>query len=126
MVSKQIVQNHNTHNNSQGDFEFMEEILTEEILDARAKEFVQKSADDPKWIRDVLISIVSELKKRAELPRDDPNFAKTTIFDSYIPPVKKLLDMNDIPVIWKKIYSLYHEMHGDEETQGYSKDETKK
>ena len=107
-------------------FEFMEDILNEEAFEARANELVHKANKDPKWIRNVLIAIVSELKKRTQLPREDSNFAKTTIFDSYIPPVKKLLDMNDIPVVWKKIYSLYPEMQSDEDTRGYSRDEIKK
>jgi hypothetical protein len=106
-------------------FEFMEDILIEDSFEARANELVKKARENPIWIRNILIAIVSELKKRTELPREDPNFAKTTIFDSYIPPVKKLLDMNDIPVVWKKIYSLYPEMQGDENTRGYSREEIK-
>ena len=107
-------------------FEFMEEILTGDTFESRANEIVTRAREDPKWITSVLIAIVDGLKKKTELPSDNPDFLKTSCFDNYIPPMKKLLDMNDVPVVWKKIYSMYPENHSDEETRGYGRGEIKK
>ncbi|MCE9653403.1 MAG: integrase [Nitrosarchaeum sp.] len=104
-------------------FEFMEDILTCDTFESRANEIVTRAREDPKWITSVLIAIVDALKKKTELPSNDPDFLKTSCFDNYIPPMKKLLDMNDVPVVWKKIYSMYPENHSDEETRGYSRAE---
>lgn len=107
-------------------FEFMEEILESDTFESRANELVTRARDDPKWIISILVAIVEGLKKKTELPKDNPDFLKTTCFDNYIPPMKKLFDMNDIPIVWKRIYSIYPENHSDEDTRGYTRDEIKK
>lgn len=106
-------------------FEFMEDILESDTFESRAKELVTRARDDPKWVTSVLVAIVEGLKKKTELPKDHPDFLKTTCFDNYIPPMKKLFDMNDIPIVWKRIYSIYPENHSDEDTRGYTREEIK-
>ena len=107
-------------------FEFMEDILESDTFESRANELVTRARDDPKWITSVLVAIVEGLKKKTDLPKDHPDFLKTTCFDNYIPPMKKLFDMNDIPIVWKRVYSIYPENHSDEDTRGYTRDEIKK
>ena len=107
-------------------FEFMEDILESDTFESRANELVTRARDDPKWITSVLVAIVEGLKKKTDLPKDHPDFLKTTCFDNYIPPMKKLFDMNDIPIVWKRVYSIYPENHSDEDTRGYTREEIKK
>ena len=104
-------------------FEYFEDILTEETFEGRIDELVSRAKKDPDWIMKVLIALVGTLKKRTELPPTHKDFAKTTLFDNYIPAIKKLFDMNEIPIIWKKLYSLYPEKQNDEDTRGYTRDE---
>ena len=104
-------------------FEYFEDILTEEAFEDRINELIARAKKDPEWVMKVLIALVDAIKKRTELPSTDKNYAKTSIFDVYFPAIKKLLDMNEIPIVWKKLYSLYPEKQGDEDTRGYTRDE---
>lgn len=106
-------------------FEFFEDVLQEKEFDSRANELIYRAKKEPDWIKNVIIAMVKELRTKTELDPINPEFLKTRSLDNYVCSLKKLLDMNDIPIVWKKIYSLYPERHGDEDTRGYTRTEIK-
>jgi hypothetical protein len=107
-------------------FEFFEGHLTEQTLEERAKEFVEKAKKDPKWATRLFIGLVEYLRKRTELPRDQEGFVKTSIYDAYCPPLRKLLVHNDVVLNWDLINGRKGEKHSDEKTRGYTLDEIRK
>jgi len=103
-----------------------DKILLAQTYTDRVAEFVDRSKDDPKWLGKVLKTYVKEFKKRCELPTDNPNFVKPISIDNYIYAIKKLTDTNEIPLVWKSIYSILPQKTADEETRGYYRKEIKK
>lgn len=72
-------------------------------------QFVRQGRDDPGWARDLLISLSGKLLERTKLFRDSGQYLNPDSFSSYFKPVKKLLDMNDVPLSWSRIYATYPE-----------------
>jgi len=107
--------------------EFFEDILTSEGFENRVNELVNRAKNDQKWIMNLIITMVSELKKRLSLPNDDPNRIKNPkTIRGYTNPLKKLLLMNEIPLVWEKIYSMIPDDYCNSETRGYTRTEIKK
>ena len=92
-------------------------------FEERVSEFVLKSKEDPKYARDLLLNISSLVKKRTELPKDDPEYLNPSSVNNYFKPIKKLFDMNDIAFSWKRIYSTFPEIDNISDGRGWTRDE---
>lgn len=106
--------------------EFLEDILTSNGFEERVNEFVYKAQKDPNWVTEVIIAMVDMLRKKTELPENDSGYLKPISFKNYFPPLRKLLDLNDVPISWAKITSMFPPMSNLDDTRGYSRDEIKK
>ena len=89
----------------------------------RANQFVKKAKSDPDWTINLLLALAKKLKERTILPRQDPNYLNPTSFGNYFKPLKKLLDMNGVPVVWKRVYATFPEQDNSSEGRGYERDE---
>ena len=58
-------------------------------------------------MRDLLLSLSKTLRGRTELERDDPDYFNPASMGNYFKPIKKLLDMNDVSMLWKRIYATF-------------------
>ncbi|MCE2498755.1 MAG: integrase [Nitrosopumilaceae archaeon] len=85
--------------------------LLEDILkgsfEERAGQLVRQGREDPMWARDLMLSISRKMRERTVLERDHPEYLNPASFPNYFNPVKKLLDMNDVMIPWKRIYSTF-------------------
>ncbi len=99
------------------------EDLLEGDFEERAEQFVQKGKENPDWVQDIMISLSWKLRERAELPRDDPNYLNPTSFQTYFKPLRKLLEMNNITINWKRVHMTFPERNNILDTKGWTRDE---
>ena len=102
--------------------EFLEEVL-EGTFEERVSQLVKYGRDDPAWTRDLLTSLARKLRGRTRLDHNDPNYLNPTSIPSFFKPVKKLLDMNDVAISWKRIYSTYPELDNMAGSSGWTRGE---
>ncbi len=102
--------------------EFFEEWLTG-TFEERVVQLVRCGRDKPDWTRDLLISLSRKLRERTELDVNDKDYLNPASFANYFKPIKKLFDMNDIHISWKRIYATYPELDNMPESMGWSRDE---
>lgn len=102
----------------------------ENVLDGtfeeRAAQFVKKAKSDPDWAMSVMLSLSNKVKARTKLAKTDKNYYNPTSFGNYFKPIKKLFDMNGVPVIWKRIYATFPEQDNNNSGRGYSREEIQK
>ena len=103
----------------------LEDVL-EGDFEQRANQLVSYSKENPKWIQGVLLQLSSKLRTRTELPTEHSDYLNPTSVNNYFKPLKKLLDMNDIPVSWKRIYSTFPELDNLSDLRGYTLQEIQK
>ncbi len=104
----------------------LEDIL-EGDLEGRAEQLVQHGREDPAWVRDLLLSLSRKLLERTRLAPDNPEYLRPVSFGGYFKPVKKLLDMNDVVIPWKRIYATFPEETGlPSSSRGWTRAEVQK
>lgn len=104
--------------------ELLEDIL-QGTFEQRAGQLVRQGREDPMWARDLMLSISRKMRKRTELEHGHPNYLNPASFHNYFRPVKKLLDMNDVIISWRRIYSTFppEENNTASVSRGWSKEE---
>ncbi len=105
--------------------EIFEDVL-EGDFEERATQLVKITQENPNWARDLLLSLSKKLKQRTELPRDHPDYLNPSSVDSYFKPLKKLFDMNDVTISWKRIYSTLPELDNISVGRGWTRQEIQK
>ena len=86
--------------------DMLEDIL-KGTFEQRAEQFVRQSREDPMWARDLMLSMSKKMRQRTVLEHDHPQYLNPASFHNYFNPVKKLLDMNDVVIAWKRVYSTF-------------------
>ena len=102
--------------------EFLEEVL-EGTFEERVAQLVKYGREDPKWTRDLLVSLVGKLRGRTGLDTNDPDYLNPTSISSFFKPIKKLFDMNDVVMSWKRIYATYPELDNMRGSSGWTRTE---
>ena len=102
--------------------EFLEDIL-EGTFEERVAQMVKTARDDPGWARDLMISLAWKLRERTKLPRDHRDYLNPASFGNYFNPVKKLFDMNDVAIQWKRVRATYPELDNMPDTAGWTREE---
>jgi hypothetical protein len=101
----------------------------ENVLDGsfeeRASQLVKKSKADPDWAMNLLLSLSNKVKERTKLQKTDSNYYNPSSFGNYFKPIKKLFDMNGVPVVWKRVYATFPEQDNQNSGRGYSREEIK-
>lgn len=101
---------------------FLEEVF-EGSLEERAAQLVRLGRDDPEWTRDLLVSLAWKLRGRTGLSKDDPDHLSPASIPNYFKPLKKMLDMNDVAINWKRVYATYPEPDGMGGSAGWARAE---
>jgi hypothetical protein len=107
-------------------------VVLEEILEGsfeeRIRQLVDISKKDPDWTVDLLLNVSRMFKERTKLPKDHSEYYNPSSFPNYFKPVKKLFDMNNIVISWKRIYATYPELDNltSRYTRGWSREEISK
>ena len=63
--------------------------------------------EDPGWTRDLMLSISRKMREKTVLDTDHLEYLNPSSFPNYFKPVKKLLDMNDVMIAWKRVYATF-------------------
>jgi len=100
----------------------LEDVL-EGTFEERVRQMVAIGREDPGWMRDLLLNLSRKLRERTELPRDDPDYLNPDSIGNYFKPIKKLLDMNDVSIPWRRIYATYPERDNVSESRGWTREE---
>lgn len=100
------------------------EDVFEGTFEQRAAQMVDRAKKDPEWITSLLLAFSKRLKERTELPKTNDDYLSPNSFGRYFKPIRKLLDMNNVPIAWKRIYYTFPERaNTDSETRGYTREE---
>lgn len=103
------------------------EDVLEGTFEQRASQMVYRAKKDPEWITSLLLTLSKRLRERTELPRTDDTYLSPNSIGRFFKPIRKLLDMNDVPVAWKRIYSTFPERdNSDSDSRGYERAEIQK
>lgn len=92
-------------------------------FEERVSEFVRRSRADPEWCRDMMLGMSRIMRERTKLPAGDPYRMSPSTISTYFAPVKKLLDMNDVTITWKRIYMTFPEKNVKSDTHGWTHEE---
>lgn len=106
--------------------DFFEDVL-EGTFEERASQLVNKAKSDPEWITSLLLTLSKKLKERTDLPRTNDDYLSPNSFPRFFKPIRKLLDMNDVPVAWKRIsYTFPQHDNTYSDSRGYTREEIQK
>ena len=105
--------------------EYLKDLL-DGSFEERANQIVRLGKDDPKYVRDLVLYISKGLKERTQLPKEHKDYLNPISFNNYFKPLKKLFDMNDVVISWKRIYSTFPEIDNVSNGRGWNRDEIQK
>lgn len=96
-------------------------------FEIRVNEFVKNAKKDPKWAEAVLLTLVTKLMEKTKLPPTDPQHFKSVSVGNNLKPIKKLFDMNSVPMTWARIYNLISDENDiKDKSRGYTIEEIQK
>jgi len=90
------------------------------------QQFVDLAKEDQEQATRIILAYVQRLKERTTLPKADPSYLNPSSIPNKIKPIRKLLEMNNLGLGWKRIYSTYPELDNTHQGRGYSRSEIKK
>ncbi|MXX21491.1 MAG: integrase [Cenarchaeum sp. SB0661_bin_35] len=100
----------------------LENVLTG-TFEERVQQLVNMGREDPRWVRDLLLNLSKKLRERTELDIEDKEYLNPDTVGNYFKPIKKLFDMNDIAIPWKRIYATYPERDNMADSRGWTRQE---
>ena len=105
--------------------ETLSDLIQGDTFEEKANNLVMKARKDRKWTMQLLLNISKNLRKRTELEPSDKYYLNPNSVKNDFKPFKKLFDMNDIALVWKKIYSTFPELESTNvlKYRGYTIDE---
>lgn len=72
-------------------------------------EMVRRGKEHPDWTLR-LLKLSEKLRAKTELPKDNADYLNPASIPNYFKPLKKLFDMCDVTIPWKRIYATYPEL----------------
>ena len=88
----------------------LSDIIEGETFEEKANSLVLKSRKDPSFAMNLMLNISKKLRKRTELETSDKYYLSPNSVKNDFKPFKKLFDMNEVALVWKKIYSTFPEL----------------
>ena len=86
-------------------------------------QFVQYGRNNHYWMLDLFISLSWKLRARSELPKDHTDYLNPTSFKTYFKPIRKLFEMNEVTINWRRVYSTFPEKDNVLDTKGWTREE---
>ncbi|MDE1767181.1 MAG: site-specific integrase [Thaumarchaeota archaeon] len=102
--------------------DYLEDVL-EGSFENRASQMVYKAKENPQEALRILLSLSKMLRERTEKDSSDKEYLNPSSFNNFFKPIKKMLDMNGVSVVWKRIYATYPEQNNLGDTRGYMRQE---
>ncbi len=96
-------------------------------FEVRINEFVRRAKSDPVWAESVVYTMVKKLRDRNNLPTTHAEYIKTTRIKNILKAIKKLFEINGVPVVWGRINGLITEENDiRDKSKGYSRQDIQK
>lgn len=95
-------------------------------FEERAQQFVSLASEDQEKATRIILAYVRRLKERTRLDKTNSNYLNPSTIPNKIKPIRKLLEMNNVGLAWKRIYSTYPELDNTYGGRGYTRYEIKK
>ncbi|WP_268543692.1 integrase [Candidatus Nitrosotenuis cloacae] len=102
--------------------DILENVLQGSFED-RAAQLVNKTKKDSDWGMSVMLALSKKLKQRSELPKNDPNYLNPTTIPNYFKPIRKLFEMNNVPLVWRRVIATFPELDNNEKGRAYTSEE---
>lgn len=102
--------------------ETLEDILEGNFED-RAQQLVSMAKANPEWAMTVLLTMSKKLKERTRLDPSDKNYLNPNSIPNKFKPIRKLFEMNAVPVTWYRVYATFPEQNNNYEGRGYTREE---
>src|SRR5574337_334492 len=98
-------------------------LLEGDTYEQRISSLIENTKQNPKWTVSLLLKLSEKLRKRTELPNENPEYLNPVTVPKYFKPLKKLFAMNDVPFTWDRIYATFPELNNNNKTRGYTREE---
>ena len=103
--------------------EVLEDVL-HGTFEERVVELATRAKNDTNWGLSILLTISRKQKERTKLDPENPDYLNPVSFDNTFKPLKKLFDMNDVPIVWKRVYATFPENNNtNSSSRGYTREE---
>jgi hypothetical protein len=106
--------------------DILEDVL-QGSFEERVIQLANRAKADPNWGLSILLTISRKQKERTKLDTFHPDYLNPVSFDNTFKPLKKLFDMNDVPIVWKRVYATFPENNNNNSSsRGYTREEIHK
>lgn len=95
-------------------------------FEQRAQQFVELTKEDQQRATQIILAYVSKLREKTFLDKTDLAYLNPSSIPNRIKPIKKLLEMNNLGLGWKRIYTTYPERDNTNQGRGYTREEIRK
>lgn len=102
--------------------DILENVL-EGSFEDRTSQLVNKTKNDPDWGMSVMLALSKKLKERSNLPKNDPSYLNPTTIPNYFKPVRKLFEMNNVPLVWRRVMATFPELDNNNKGRAYTRKE---
>lgn len=102
--------------------DILENVLKGSFED-RASQLVNKTKKDPDWGMSVMLALSKKLKERSNLSKNDANYLNPTTIPNYFKPVRKLFEMNNVPLVWRRVIATFPELDNNDKGRAYTRQE---
>ena len=100
----------------------MEEVL-HGTFEERVKEFVEIGKNNPDKMLGILVELSAIMRKRTKKDRKGADCMNPSTIPNYFSPIKKLLNVNDVSVNWKRVTNTFPELDNVNKTQGWTRED---
>ncbi len=87
----------------------LSDIIEGDTFEEKANNLVIKSKQNHEFAMNLLLNISKKLRKRTELDPTDKEYLNPNSVKNDFKPFKKLFEMNDVPMAWKRVYAMIPE-----------------
>ena len=100
----------------------MEKVL-HGTFEERVKEFVEIGKNNPDKMLGILVELSVIVRERTNKDRNDADYLNPSTIPNYFSPIKKLLNVNDVSVNWKRVTNTFPELDNVNKTQGWTRED---
>ena len=71
----------------------------------------------------ILVGFSASMRERTNKDRKDADYMNSSTIPNYFSPIKKLLNVNDVSVNWKRVTNTFPELDNVNKTQGWTRED---
>ena len=87
----------------------LSDLIDGETFEEKVVSLVNKARKDPQWVLNLMVTISKKLRTRTKKDLTDKEYLNPNSIRNDFKPFKKLFEMNDVPMAWKRVYAMIPE-----------------